>query len=325
MDRGPQRSSRATPQSHFDDPQEPHGEQALLTPPRLVQPRWLTLVCWHRNEFEHTALALGFAGAVRYFKFLWVKQNPQLACFCSMRPDDGPIFEAHVKTEEGQGVGEALRHYALHFEIDFNISLMASDLGWVDSATADVLQDVVSLGSELMGADGPVVPLEECVGSDAAATAADYDAETKPRTTALVSSANFEGSDSLPEEAASNVLAKHLWVAELLGGETKAASAHEANLNHGVSQLSSDSSADEGAADKQSERAVETVLKNLFKVRQSWVMETTEHVCYSGFSVHILGGAWTKAHDPKAANTTTMWARRAPRKPSSFATCMVLA
>ena len=95
---------------------------------------------------------------------------------------------------------------------------------------------------ELMSAVGLVVPLEQYVGSDAAATAADDGAETELHTTALVSSANLEGSDSLPAEAASNALAKHSWVAELLGGETKAASAHETSSDHGVSPLGIDSS-----------------------------------------------------------------------------------
>ena len=40
--------------------------------------------------------------------------------------------------------------------------------------------------------------------------AADDGAETEPHTTSPVSSANFEGSDSLPEEAAPNVLVRHL-------------------------------------------------------------------------------------------------------------------
>ena len=55
----------------------------------------------------------------------------------------------------------ALRRFAIRFKIDFNISLMASRLGWVDAATVDVLQDVFFLGGELMGADGPAIPLEE--------------------------------------------------------------------------------------------------------------------------------------------------------------------
>ena len=79
------------------------------------------------------------------------------------------------------------------------------------------------------------------VDSDGAATVA-YDG--------AVSSANLEGSDSLPEESASNVHTKRSCFAELLGGETKAASAHEANSDHGVSPLGTDSSADEGADDK---------------------------------------------------------------------------
>ena len=86
--------------------------------------------------------------------------------------------------------------------------------------------------------------LRKDVGS-AAATAADDGAETEPRTTAPVFSANCEGS------------------AELLGGETKAASAHETNSGHGVSPLGTDSSADEGADDKQSDRAVDTVFADL--------------------------------------------------------------
>ena len=115
-------------------------------------------------------------------------------------------------------MGKALRRFALPLQ-----KRWLQTWTGVDAATVDVLQDVVDTGGELMDADGPVMPLEEYVGSDAAATAADDGAETEPRTTALVSSANFEWSDSLPEEAASNVLAKLLWVAEWLGGETKAA------------------------------------------------------------------------------------------------------
>ena len=34
---------------------------------------------------------------------------------------------------------EALRRLAIHFKIDFNISLMASDMGWVDAAAVDGL------------------------------------------------------------------------------------------------------------------------------------------------------------------------------------------
>ena len=45
-------------------------KQPLLTPPKLVQPRWLPLVCCHRNKFAHTALVISFAGAVRNLKFL---------------------------------------------------------------------------------------------------------------------------------------------------------------------------------------------------------------------------------------------------------------
>ena len=103
--------------------------QLVLTPPKLVQPRWLPLVCWHRNEFPHTALVISIASAVRYFKFLWTKQRrTQLACFCSMRPDDGPLFVLHVKTG-GRSVDKAFRRFAFHIKIDFNIPLMASDLG----------------------------------------------------------------------------------------------------------------------------------------------------------------------------------------------------
>ena len=118
----------------------------------------------------------------------------------------------------------------------------------------------------LTGAGGPLMPLGEYVGSDAAATAADDGAETEPRGKEAVSSANFEESDSLPEVFVSNVLAKHLWVVELLG-ETKAASAHETNSYHGVLPLNTDPSADEGADDKQSDRAVDTVFEELFSVR----------------------------------------------------------
>ena len=45
--------------------------QPLLAPPKLVQPRWLPLVCCHRNKFAHTTLVISFAGAVRNLKFLW--------------------------------------------------------------------------------------------------------------------------------------------------------------------------------------------------------------------------------------------------------------
>ena len=51
---------------------------------------------------------------------------------------------------------------------------------------------------------------QSCLLRSATATAADDDAEMKPRTTALVSSADIdEGSGSLPEKAASNVLTKN--------------------------------------------------------------------------------------------------------------------
>ena len=33
-------------------------------------------------------------------------------------------------------------------------------------------------------------------------------------------------------------------------------------------------------------------------MRQMWAMET-KHFCHSGLSLHILGGGWTKAHDPR--------------------------
>ena len=66
---------------------------------------------------------------------------------------------------------------------------MASDLGGADAATVDVLHDVVYMGCELMGADGPPMPLEEYVGRGAAATAADDRAETEFHSPTPVSSA----------------------------------------------------------------------------------------------------------------------------------------
>ena len=103
-------------------------KQPVLTPPKLVQSRWLPLVCWHRNEFAPHSFGdqLGRRCAI-----LWAKQRPQLACFSPMRPDTGRIFEAHV-TRGGQGVHEALRRFA-HF-ISRLISTSASGSGWVDAA-----------------------------------------------------------------------------------------------------------------------------------------------------------------------------------------------
>ena len=143
-----------------------------------------------------TALVISFEGAVRYF--------PK----SSARSKDRRWLVS-VKTA-GQGVDEGLRWFALDFKSDFYISLMASDLGWADAATVDVFQDVVHMGGELIGADGP----PRVRGRGAAATAADDRAETEFLSPTLVSSVNFEGSDLFPKEAASHVVAKHLlWVA----------------------------------------------------------------------------------------------------------------
>ena len=96
--------------------------------------------------------------------------------------------------------------------------------------------------------------LEEFFGSDAAAAGV-YKLSLIQRRMC---------SGSLREVAASNVLAKHLWVAEFAGGELEAASVQEANSDHGVSPLCTGSSADEGAGDKQT---VDTVFQEFLKVR----------------------------------------------------------
>ena len=99
-------------------------QQPLLTPPKPSR-LWLS-ASQERSCEKHRSNSSG----------------RQLSCFCSMRPNYGTVFEARAKTGD-QGVDEALRRLALHFKIDFNISLMASDLGWVDAAAVDGLQDVV--------------------------------------------------------------------------------------------------------------------------------------------------------------------------------------
>ena len=44
----------------------------------------------------------------------------------------------------------------------------------------------------------------------------------------------------------------------------------------------------------------------------------TEHVCHSGFSLHILGGGWTKAHDPKGRDYDDCMGKARAKKATEF-------
>ena len=117
---------------------------------------------------------------------------------------------------------EALRRFALHFNVDFNISLMASDLGWVDAAAADVLQDVqyIYIYIYIWAASRWAQMGQSCfLRSTLAVT------KQRPPPIMVHRRSLVQRRLSLPSTSrvrltsrrgASNVLAKHLWAAELL-------------------------------------------------------------------------------------------------------------
>ena len=63
------------------------------------------------------------------------------------------------------------------------------------------------------------------------------------------------------------------------------------------------------------------LFEELLKVRQTWTMETGR-VCHSVFSLHILGGGWTKAHDPKGREYDSYMGKARTKNAVEFSSSM---
>ena len=120
------------------------GEPDHLGDPVAAQPPWVPQLCWNREAFAHTAMAITVGSSTGYYKLLFATQNPLMAVFSPMVLES---LDFPASLDKPADMDKLLfQTWVWNFRVDWATALQAHELGWTAAATVAVLWGLVHTG-----------------------------------------------------------------------------------------------------------------------------------------------------------------------------------
>ena len=139
-----------------------HDAQAVKAAPVAKNPWWLPILAWCREAFVDTAIKIGRDSDV-YYKFMFAKQQPQLAAFCPLQVEEHytPVLPVASGPD---GTASPLIGWLHRFSCDRMQIKMATEIDSSDDSDVMVLVGLVDEGNQIV-ADGPIYTLADFVAN----------------------------------------------------------------------------------------------------------------------------------------------------------------
>lgn len=133
----------------------------LVAPQEPVKPWWLAVVCTCRSAFSDAVLVVVDGEDERsYYRFLYAKQQPQLAMFSPLQLEDR--YVQLLPDVSGEDIVSPLVDWLFSFTCDRMVVRSASEIDKSQESSIYVLRGLVDLGDRVV-TDGPEVDLASFV------------------------------------------------------------------------------------------------------------------------------------------------------------------
>ena len=253
---------------------------ALAAAPEPVGPWWLEVICLCRQAFRDSVLVVGDGADARFYKFLFAKKCPRLACFSPLVKKDDE-FTAHYDDHFiGEDQVSALMSWQYRFTCDRSVTKDSCQIDDNPDSEVFVIPGLVDFGDELV-ADGPISRLsaflhgmKELKGKEKA-----EEGERAKKT-------------AEQKEAWKVMLSLHPWLLDKRKG-----SSHRKKASGSAEPAAEDSEEDvddledmvECALD---EEEIDVIFETLAALREEWKAKY-KNIHLKDFSATVLGGVCT--------------------------------
>ena len=262
----------------------------LVAPQEPEKPWWLPVVCVCRSAFSDAVVVVVDGDDRAYYRFLYAKQQPQMAMFSPLQLEDRYV-QLLPEVTGGDDITSPLVDWLFSFTCDRMVVRSASEINKSQESSIYVLRGLVDLGDRVV-TDGPEVDLASYVRGM-------RELEKMGRSRAP-SAKQLQTEEQKAAWAA--IVAEHPWMAvakqERSTKKQKTASGAAASSHEAVTGGDDSSDGEEGGAVLPAKGAdledvdIEGIFAKLDDMREAWQLKYSDKMM-ADFGGTVLGGAST--------------------------------